>query len=168
MKGLTTSSGLQSGVLCISSNNEVINDSVACLASAARYKKNISPLTPDTSLAELMRIKPVSFYYKPSFNGALQSNPNYSGEQVGFIAEDLQGIDPRLVIVQTASTTFEGKEYGPGATAGVRYEQITAVITGAIQAVVNRLTGAEAKIDTLQKQVAQQQRDIDYLKSKIH
>lgn len=173
--GLTTSSGFQSGVLCLSSTNEVINDSVACLASATRYKEKIDTLTPDQSLAELLQFKPVSFYYKPSFNGALQSNPNYNGEQVGFLAEDLQKIDPRLIILETATTTFEGKEYAPGSTAGVRYEQITAVLTGAIQALSNkiqgivaRLDGAEAKINALQVQVSQQQRDIDYLKSKIH
>lgn len=131
---LTSSSGLQSGVLCLSANGEVINDSVACLASAARYKQDISSLSLGASLKELMQIRPVSFYYKPDFNGALQSNPNDNSEQVGFIADEVQKIDPRLVILTTEPTTFEGQTYPAGTVNGVRYEQITALLAAAAQA----------------------------------
>ena len=44
MDGITASSGLQTAVLCQSSGGEVIADSVACLASSARFKENIQPL----------------------------------------------------------------------------------------------------------------------------
>lgn len=124
MKGLTASAGLQVGILCLSATNEVINESVACVASSERFKKDIQPL--DAGLVELMKLRPVSFYYKPEFNGALQSNPNFNGEQVGFIAEDVIKIDPRLAVVET-----EGPDIGK--PHGVRYEQITALLTKAVQ-----------------------------------
>jgi hypothetical protein len=133
MKGLTTSSGTQSGVLCISSTNEVINDSVACIASSGRFKEGITDLSGSSALSEVMALRPVAFKYKASFNGALQNNPNYSNEQVGFIAEDVQKLDPRLVEVETATTTFDGVEYPAGTPHTVRYENMTAILASAMQ-----------------------------------
>lgn len=129
--GLTAASGVQSGDLCLSANKEVINDSVLCVASARRYKQDIKPL--GDSLTELLKMQPVSFYYKPEYNGPLQSNPNYNTEQVGLIADDLQKIDPRLTIVTNEPTTFEGKTYPAGTVQGVNYLQLTAVIIKAVQ-----------------------------------
>lgn len=129
--GLTTSASGQAGDLCLSSTNEVINASVACIVSSGRYKQDIHPL--GESLSEVLKLTPVSFKYKPDFNGELQNNANYSGEQVGFIAEDVEKIDPRLVVVETGTTTFEGKTYPAGTPHSVRYEQMTALLAGAIQ-----------------------------------
>lgn len=117
MKGLTGSAGLQVGILCLSASNEVINESVACVASAARYKKDIHDL--DVGLDEVMKLRPVSFYWKPDYNGALQSNPNFSGLQYSLVADEVQRIDPHLVSLTTATTTFEGKTYAPGTVEGL-------------------------------------------------
>jgi hypothetical protein len=131
--GLTISSGLQTGVLCLSSTNEIINDSVACLASSKRFKNDIKPLSDSSGLDELMKLTPVSFKYKPEYNGALQSNPNYSGDQVGFIAEDVQKIDPRLVVLETQDSQNGSIVSKKGDVHSVRYEQITAIIVKAVQ-----------------------------------
>lgn len=133
MKGLTASSGLQTGVLCLSSNNEVINDSVACVASSKRFKNDIQPLTDLSGLGELMQLKPVSFKYKPEYNGALQNNPNYNGEQVGFIAEDVQKVDPRLVVLETQDSVNGSIVSHKGDVHSVRYEQMTAILVKAVQ-----------------------------------
>lgn len=131
--GLSSAAGVQVGYLCLSSNQEVINDSVACLVSSERYKNDIDDLSAQDSLIETLALQPVSFEYKADFNGDLESDPNYNGPQVGFIAEDVQKIDPRLVTVDTATSTFEGKTYGPGTPSSVRYQNLTAVLVGAIQ-----------------------------------
>jgi hypothetical protein len=61
-----------------------------------------------SSLAEVMALTPVSFQYTPRYNGALQRDPNFSGTFVGFIAEDVAKIDPRLITVDATGTTPTG------------------------------------------------------------
>jgi hypothetical protein len=124
--GITSVSTNQSAYLCLSSNKEVVQDSTTCLASSARFKQNIAPLSASSSLAEVMALNPVSFQYTPEYNGALQSDPNFSGTFVGFIAEDVAKVDSRLITVDATGTT-------PSAPHGVRYENITAILAGAIQ-----------------------------------
>jgi hypothetical protein len=126
LDGITSVSTNQSAYLCLSSNKEVVQDSTTCLASSARFKQNIEPLTASSSLAEVLALNPVSFQYTPSYNGNLQSDPNFSGTYVGFIAEDVAKIDPRLITIDATGTT-------PLAPHGVRYENITAILAGAIQ-----------------------------------
>jgi hypothetical protein len=125
-KGLTSVGSNQTAYLCLSSNNEVVQDSTTCLASSRRFKQDIAPLDASSSLAEVLALTPVSFEYTPSYNGALQSNPNFSGTFVGFIAEDVAKIDPRLITVDATGPT-------PTAPHGVRYENITALLAGAVQ-----------------------------------
>lgn len=165
LSGLTTSAGLQTAVLCLDANNQVISDSVACLASSKRFKEDIVPLP--SGLAEVMNLTPVSFLYKPSFNGSLQSNPNYNGQQVGFIAEDVQKVDPRLVVLET-SGQYKGQ------AAGFRYENFTAILTKAIQDVENqvtqiflRLNTQDVKIQTLQTQVNKQSNQLKIMQQEI-
>jgi hypothetical protein len=126
--GITSVSTNQSAYLCLSSNKEVVQDSTTCLASSARFKQNIETLSASSSLSEVMALTPVSFQYTPSYNGALQSDPNFSGTFVGFIAEDVAKIDPRLITVDATGPT-------PTAPHGVRYENITAILVGAIQGI---------------------------------
>lgn len=134
--GLTASAGLQTGIVCLSAANELINESVACVASSRRFKQDINPLSHQTALSEVMRMNPVSFLYKPSFNGTKQSDPNYNGQQVGFIAEEMQKIDPRLIVVDKENLPYS-----------VRYENITAVLAAAIQELDTKIEPTERKAE---------------------
>ncbi len=117
LTGLTASAGTQTGILCLSATNEVINESVACVASAERFKQDIKPL--NVGLSELLKLRPVSFEWKDSFNGNLKDNPNYSGVQYSLIADEVQKVDPHLVTIETASTTFDGVNYPAGTVHGL-------------------------------------------------
>lgn len=117
LNGLTASAGLQTGILCLDSASQVINESVACVASAKRYKKDIKNL--DVGLDELMKLRPVSFKWKEEYNGNLQSNPNFNGVQYSLVAEEVQAVDPLLVSVTTQETTFEGVTYPAGTVKGL-------------------------------------------------
>lgn len=117
MNALTSSASLQTGILCLSSANEVINESVACVASAARYKENIKDST--TGLATLMKLRPVSFTWKKDYLGARADDPNQNGMQYSLIADEVQKVDPHLVSVTTSTTTFEGITYAPGTVNGL-------------------------------------------------
>lgn len=118
LDALTTNGAAQTNTLCLSSTKEVVADTATCALSAARYKQNIKSL--DIGLGTLMKLRPVSYYFKPSFNGALQSDPNLSGEQYGLIADEVQKVDPNLTIVTTNTTTFEGKIYPAGTIQGLQ------------------------------------------------
>ncbi len=144
--GLTASAGLQTGIVCLNAANELINESVACVASSLRFKERVQPL--NVGLSELMRLRPVSFYFKPSYNGALQNNANYNGEQVGFIAEDVQALDPRLSVVESDGVTAHG----------VRYEQMTALLTKAVQELNQKVD--DLVIGKVQRSVEENWQDI--------
>jgi GDSL-like Lipase/Acylhydrolase family/Chaperone of endosialidase/Bacterial surface protein, Ig-like domain len=130
LAGLSSVSTNQSAYLCLSSNNEVVQDSTTCLASSLRFKQNIQSLSASTSLSEILALNPVSFQYTPQYNGALQTDPNFNGTFVGFIAEDVAKVDPRLITVDATGST-------PNAPHGVRYENITAILTGGIQEIAS-------------------------------
>lgn len=114
MPNVTTSSGLQTAVFCQASTGEVIADSVACLASSARFKNGINPLS--SGLAEIMALRPVSYHYKPE--GIFAKNPSFQRERVGLIAEDVVKVDPRLVGYEADGVTPRS----------VGYEQIIPIL----------------------------------------
>ena len=60
-----------------------------CLGtSSARYKNRINPL--DTGLAQIAALKPVAYYYNPD------RGDHGARLQYGFLAEDVNGVLPRL------------------------------------------------------------------------
>lgn len=174
LAGLTTSSTQTAGDLCISAANDVINDSAVCIISARRFKKDITDLSPASSLAEVLKLNPVSFYYKPEVNGALQSNPNFNGQQVGFIADDVGKIDPRLITVETATASGNGIVNNVGDPHSVRYENLTALLAGAvqqiekqIQSIFSRFAGDEKRIQALEAQNQHLQAEIDAINQRL-
>lgn len=116
---LTSTTGALSGAVCtVVTTGEFQKDTNAggCLVSFRASKNVLASLDPASSLDIVMRLDPIDYRYKPGYG----DGGRY--EQVGFIAEDVAAIDPRLAAV------------GPdGQPNGVRYMQITAVLTGAIQ-----------------------------------
>jgi endosialidase-like protein len=85
------------------------------------FKNSISSLDDASGLAEILKLNPVSFHYN--------DNVGIPGEQVGFIAEQVQQVDPRLVILDASGTPFT-----------VRYEQLTSLLAKAIQQIAT-ITG---------------------------
>lgn len=133
--GITASSGLQTAVLCQSSGGEMIADSVACLASSGKVKDNVRPL--GSSLNEIMRLRPVSFTYKPE--GIFAHNLNFQKTRPGFIAEEVNEIDPRLV-------GFEKDGITPRT---VGYELIVPVLVKAMQELRGIVAGQQKEIEWL-------------------
>jgi len=113
MKGLT-STAAGDVQLCLSTNNEVTTGAT-CGASSRRFKENILNITDGLDLVR--DLNPVSF----NFIGI-------SGTHVGFIAEEVNQIDPRLVIYDDDGVTPKG----------VRYQDFPPLLAGAIKAVDTR------------------------------
>lgn len=116
--GLTTSAATQLDNLCWSSVGEIIADSGNCVLSGQQYKTDIQPL--DKSIDELMKLNPVSFWYNPD----LRTNPDNSKIQYGLIAQEVQKVDPNLITVTDATTTYDGVSYPPGTPDGLQNSNV--------------------------------------------
>jgi hypothetical protein len=102
-------------------------------SSDQRLKTNIQTLDASSSLAEIEALNPVSFNWINDIFG--------SGGQLGFIAQQVQGIFPQLV--STTSPTI----FTPGGTLGLNYTGLIAPMVGAIQALA-------AEVSTLEQTVS--------------
>ena len=110
-----TSDTADSKVLCLTAANEVVaNAGTSCITSSQRFKNTIVSLDVSSGLSEVLKLNPVSFQYN--------SDIGIPATQVGFIAEQVQQIDPRLVVLDSSNAPFT-----------VRYENLTAVLAKAIQ-----------------------------------
>lgn len=148
----TLSSGAgQTGYWCYDANGQLIRDTVVCIAvSALRFKEDIRPLT--VGLNELMQLHPVTYKLKDSYNTLFKNDPNYNGTQMGFVADEVQKIDPKLVTVETSETTFEGKTYPKGTVHGLSdFSNWVGLLTKSIQElntkVENLKTGAVRSVE---------------------
>lgn len=115
MPELAASSAAQTGTVCwVTGGNLTVDTTTTCLLSAGKYKHDIRPLDGD-SLAKVMALRPVSYEYNADLA--------ITGEQIGLLAEDVAAIDDRLVSHDPAD----------GSVRAVRYQQLTAVLAGAIK-----------------------------------
>ena len=149
--GLTATS-TPGNSLCLSNLNEVTlrTGNTCSAASSIRFKKGVvaidtsldslpksSTATAVTSgLTEIMALRPVTYFYTSEYLGSFINNPNWNGARVGFIAEEVQQVDPRLVTIDSL-----------GQPDTVRYEHLTAVLTKAMQELslrVDSITSATA------------------------
>lgn len=123
---IASSSAAQTGTVCwtTSTGNLTVDTTTTCLLSSAKFKHDIAPL--EGSLATTLALRPVSYVYN-----AEQFIP---GQQVGFVAEDVALIDKRLVSLNE-----------DGTPKSVRYQQLTAVLAGAIQELEKRIEALEGR-----------------------
>ena len=84
------------------------NGRLGTMTSSKRFKEHIKPM--DNMSEALYSLKPVSFRYRKEFDSAGTS-------QLGLVAEDVEKIDPDLVVRDK-----EGKPYS------VRYDQVNAML----------------------------------------
>jgi hypothetical protein len=117
LPSLGTSSAVTTGTLCwtTGTGNVNVDTTTTCLLSSAKYKQAEKPLS--IGLKEVLALRPVSYQLRDDYN------PTGLGEQVGFFAEDVARVDPRLV-------SFDSDDGTPHA---VRYQQMSALLAKAIQ-----------------------------------
>lgn len=131
----------------LAGNGELVVDATTCLISAAKFKKDIKDL--NIGLEELLKLRPVSYQLK---------NPsgNMTGEQIGFIADEAQKVDPRLITLDVN-----------GEVHSFRYEQYTSLITKAIQQFYGQFQALVARVAGVEKRLDDQQKTIDSLTKRI-
>jgi Chaperone of endosialidase/Domain of unknown function (DUF5011) len=99
--------------------------------SDSRLKTNIQTLDASTSLARIIALIPVTFTWV---------DPAQGGNQVGFIAQDVQKIFPELIATTTATALT------PGGTLGLNYIGLISPIVSAIQALSRELHSLEQTV----------------------
>lgn len=118
MPSITTSSAAQTGTVCWTTGTGkfTVDTTVGCLTSIMGAKNITERLSPAKALNIVERLDPFAFRYKKGWG----DGGRY--EQFGFGAEEVATVDERLV----------GRD-PQGELQGVRYQEMTAVLAGAIQ-----------------------------------
>jgi trimeric autotransporter adhesin len=116
---MTQTSAAQSGTVCYNVGTGAItyDATLGCLTSSFRFKTDILAISSSEALKTTLQLSPVSFRKKEDAGGDVDHDV-----QVGFVAEDVAKIDERL--------TARGND---GEVRGVRYQQMTAILAGAIK-----------------------------------
>lgn len=134
--GMGTGAG--SGSVCYNpATGEVLYDSGAnCILSSQRFKDNIASITPQNSLATILKLNPVTFNYKKGYGDSGKA------QWEGFIAEQVNTVDKDLVQVDARGLPYS-----------VYYQNITAKLVGAVQAISSHQSEQDAEIAELQSEV---------------
>ncbi|HEY4515440.1 MAG TPA: tail fiber domain-containing protein, partial [Candidatus Paceibacterota bacterium] len=116
--------------VCIDPQGRLLSATAAgtCAASSQRFKNNIEGL--NVGLDTLLKLRPTQYYY---------TNRQDWGQMMGFIAEEVDTIDPRLAF-----------RLPDGTVQGVRYDIMTSLITKSVQELNTKLdtaiSGGEIKV----------------------
>jgi hypothetical protein len=110
--------------LCINGNV------LANCSSSIRYKENVRDLLP--ALDTILSLRPVTYDWKESHI-----------HDLGFIAEEVEKIDPNLVTYNKDNQIQ-----------GVKYDQITAPLVKAFQQLYEMLMGTRDDVDSLKRELA--------------
>lgn len=106
--------------------------------SSARYKRDIQDM--GTRSDGLLKLRPVTFYYKNDHGGALQ----YGALQYGLVAEEVARVYPELV------------SYGPdGKPMTVHYSTLSAMLLNELQKQTRKNDRQAQQIETLTAKVAE-------------
>ncbi len=128
--GVTTISGTTAPVI-VSQDGQL-----GTVSSSARFKKDIADM--GKSSEAILSLRPVTFHYKNDANAVAQ---------FGLIAEEVEKVDPDLIIRDK-----EGKPYS------VRYEAVNAMLLNKFLKAHKKIEDLQATIAELQATVAEQRR----------
>lgn len=116
INGLTSETG--DNAVCINATNEIVNSTgLTCQLSSMFFKHDIEDLTYEEAKHDVEGLRAVKFELN---KGDIKN--------VGFIAEEVEKIDPRLVDHATKDVTTDGHFFKKGDPVGVLYGNITAVL----------------------------------------
>jgi uncharacterized coiled-coil protein SlyX len=124
------------------------NDQLGVAPSSKRFKEEITPMKQQSEV--IFTLKPVSFHYKKEIDPT-------STAQFGLVAEDVEKINPDLVVHDK-----EGKPYS------VRYDQVNAMLLNEflkehrkVQEQEAAITQLKSTITNQQSAIARQRKDVD-------
>lgn len=121
--GLVSSASASNFNVCITPDKQLVNSGGStCTASSMFIKHGINTVTTASSTNDIMNLRPVSY------------TENTSGLQLyGFIAEEVEKIDPLLVEHMAATTTIDGHTFNTGDPYNVDYPRVVPGIVKYLQ-----------------------------------
>lgn len=143
--GITTASGL-GNALCLSNGQVIQDDSplTACSGASSRTVKHDIENLSD-GLKTILALRPISYIYNESYTTDQSTH-------LGFVAEEVLEIEPRLVDVPTKGNLL-----------GLKYNEFVVPIVSAIQDIWKKLTSHESRIEKLEKENAELKARIEKL-----
>lgn len=149
----------RAGAIDMCWDGDWLAQSTPCVSSSAKLKRDMKPLTG--ALDSVLKLKPITYRYKDGYyNGSLS---------VGFTAQDVYKIDPRLVTLATQNQTLkDGTKIKIGEPLAIKYELLTAHLAGAIQDIYGQFQKLVARVSGLEKKLDAQQKQIDSLQNQIN
>jgi hypothetical protein len=134
MPNITTSSAAQTGTICWTTGTGkfTVDTTVGCLTSIMGAKNITERLMPARALEIVEKLSPFAFRYKDGWgDGGRYEQFGLGAEEVALVDERLAGRDPS------------------GALQGVRYQELTAVLVGAIKELKADNDNLESQIKAL-------------------
>jgi hypothetical protein len=122
-------------------------------ASDARLKTSISNLPEEKGLAAIMKLRPVTFGWKDTAREAKE------GEQIGFIAQEVEKVFPDLVQTGSGVTlihTAKGDEKIDNPKS-MKYQALVAPLVKAVQEQQTEIDALKEQVKALEKQKAKDQ-----------
>ena len=115
--------------------NDGANGLLGTVTSSARFKKNIQSMGDASDV--LLALKPVTFVYKPELDP--EGTP-----QFGLIAEDVEKVDPALVLHDDKNQIYT-----------VRYEAVNAILLNEFLKKHHQVADQNMEIQNLKQSVAE-------------
>jgi hypothetical protein len=128
ISGVTTASATGTAVVVDS------NGQLGAILSSRRYKDDIADMAGESDL--LMKLRPVSFYYKPKLD------PTHT-RQYGLVAEEVAQVSPELVVFDK-----------DGVPQTVRYHFVNAMLLNEVQKQRSTIARQQAEIQDLAARLA--------------
>ncbi len=118
-----------------------IRYNVLTARSDERLKRDIQPLDAQHELQRLLRLRPVSYFWRDKhLSAAMQDKP-----QFGFLAQELREVFPELVL--------EGSD--PDKTLSANYQALIPLLVNAMQVQQETIQQQEARIQRLEAELQQ-------------
>jgi len=155
--GLTSSTA--GNAVCILTTKDIVDaGNTTCVTSARDTKKNINEVSYKEAQEILMALNPVSFNYKES-----------GDRRVGFVAEEVNKIDPRLVDLAKEDINYKAIDVKikKGNPVSVEYGNITSLLTKFIQGMYSDFQSLVAKVSGLEKRLDEQDKRIKALEQRL-
>lgn len=155
--GLTSSTA--GNAVCILTSKDVVDaGNTTCVTSARDTKKNINEVSYKEAQEILMALNPVSFNYKES-----------GDRRVGFVAEEVNKIDPRLVDLAKEDINYKAIDVKikKGNPVSVEYGNITSLLTKFIQGMYSDFQSLVARVSGLEKRLDEQDKRIKALEQRL-
>lgn len=147
--GLSSSltSGTTGNYLCINTSTYEVTSGTTCSASSQRFKENIADLS--YGLEEILKIRPVTFTYKPEVGAGTST-------RLGLIAEEVLPVIPEVVTLD--------KEGQPEA---VVYESLVSLALQGVKEMWAALVDLKDKVANVLERLAGHDEEIAALKSRV-